>query len=255
MLSSAPGRSSASPVRSSGRSDATPRRTPTNAISAIGALTSSSHSHRTWARAVPPEHGAEDEAGHADDDHHGHGAHAQRLVLEEPEDQRVGDGRHGCSGEAERGAQGDELAGRRDEDDGQAQQAERGEADQQQASSAEAIGHRSGGEQQAAERQRVRAGDPLQRRRAAAEVPTDRGQGDREQGVVDHLDEERQAEGRERDPRRPQGRVRPRRGGSRAGRLSCGGGHGPLLSNGVRVSNDVRYDRTVFGSIASCDGM
>ena len=57
MLSTAPGRSSASWVRSSGRSAATPRRTPMQAISAIGAFTSSSHSHRTWASAVPPSSG------------------------------------------------------------------------------------------------------------------------------------------------------------------------------------------------------
>ena len=97
-------------------------------------------------------------------------------------------------------------------DDAQAQQAEHGQADQQHASASEAVGHRSGGEQQAAERQRVRAGDPLQRGRAAPEVATDRRQRDRQQRVVDHLDEERQAEGGQRDPRRTQGRVGTRRG-------------------------------------------
>ncbi len=56
-LSTAPGRSSVSSVRSSGRSAATPSRTPMQAISAIGALTTSSHSHRTWASAVPPSSG------------------------------------------------------------------------------------------------------------------------------------------------------------------------------------------------------
>ena len=65
------------------------------------------------------------------------------------------------------GAQRDELAGRGDEDDAQAQQAEHGEPDQQDAPASQAVGDRSGGEQQAAERQRVRAGDPLQRGRAA----------------------------------------------------------------------------------------
>lgn len=57
MLSTAPGRSSRSRVRSSGRSAGTPSRTPTAAISAIGALTSSSHCHFTWASAVPPSSG------------------------------------------------------------------------------------------------------------------------------------------------------------------------------------------------------
>ena len=57
MLSTAPGRSSASSVRSSGRSAGTPSRTPMQAISAIGAFTTSSHSHRTWASAVPPSSG------------------------------------------------------------------------------------------------------------------------------------------------------------------------------------------------------
>ena len=57
------------------------------------------------------EHRAEDEAGHADDHHHGDGAHPQRLVVEEPEDQRVGDRRHRRGGDAERGPQGDQLAG------------------------------------------------------------------------------------------------------------------------------------------------
>ncbi len=53
-LSAAPGTSSRSRVRSSGRSAGTPRRTPIQAMTAIGALTTSSHSQRTWARAVPP---------------------------------------------------------------------------------------------------------------------------------------------------------------------------------------------------------
>ena len=153
------------------------------------------------------EQWAKDESGHPDDDHERHRAHAKRLVVEQPEDQRVGDGRHRRGGDAEPGAQGDEFPCRGDGDDAQAQQAEHGEADQQHASASEAVGHRSGGEQQATERQRVRAGDPLQRGRAAPEVATDRGQRDRQQRVVDHLDEERQAEGGQRDPRRAQGRV------------------------------------------------
>ncbi len=57
MLRAAPGRSRASFVRSSGRSTGTPSRTPMQAIRAIGAFTTSSHSHRTWASAVPPSSG------------------------------------------------------------------------------------------------------------------------------------------------------------------------------------------------------
>jgi hypothetical protein len=57
MLRTAPGRSRTSSVRSSDRSAGTPRRTPIHAISAIGALTTSSHSQRTWASAVPPSTG------------------------------------------------------------------------------------------------------------------------------------------------------------------------------------------------------
>ena len=150
----------------------------------------------------------EDEPGHADDDHHGDGAHPQRLVVEQPEHERVGDRRHGGGSDAERSAQRDELAGRGDEDDAQAQQAEHGEAHEQDAPASQTVGHRSGGEQQTAERQRVRADDPLQRGGAAAEVATDRGERDRQQRVVDHLDEEGQAERGQRDPRRAQRRVR-----------------------------------------------
>jgi len=158
------------------------------------------------------EQRAEDEAGHADDDHHGDRAHPQRLVVEQPEDERVGDRRHGRGGDAERGAQSDQLAGGGDEDDAQAQQPEHGESGEQHSPASQAVGQRSGGQQQAAERQRVRAGDPLQRGGAAAEVPADRGQRDRQQRVVDHLHEEGQAERGERDPRRAQRRVRVRRG-------------------------------------------
>ena len=212
-LSTAPGRSSVSSVRSSGRSAATPRRTPMQAISAIGALTTSSHSQRTWASAVPPSSGPRTNPDMPTMIITRHGAHAQRLVVEEPEDQRVGDRRHRRGGDAEPGAQGDELAGRGDEDDAQAQQAEHGEPDQQHAPASQAVGHRPGGEQQAAERQRVGAGDPLQRGRAAAEVTTDRGQRDRQQRVVDHLDEEGEAEGGQGDPGRAQRGVGARRGG------------------------------------------
>ncbi len=56
-LSAAPGRSRVPLLRSAGRSAGTPRRTPIQAIRAIGALTTSSHSQRTWARAVPPSTG------------------------------------------------------------------------------------------------------------------------------------------------------------------------------------------------------
>ena len=167
MLRTAPGRSSASSVRSSGRSAATPSRTPMHAISAIGALTTSSHSQRTWASAVPPSSGPRTKPDMPTTIITVIGAHAQRLVVEEPEDQRVGDRRHRRGGDAERGAQGDELARRADDDDAQAEQAEHGESDQQHASASEPVGHRAGGEQQAAEGQRVGAGDPLQRGRAA----------------------------------------------------------------------------------------
>ena len=65
----------------------------------------------------------------------------------------------------------------------------------------EAVGDRAGGEQQAPEGQRVGAGDPLEGGRAAAEVAADGGQGDREDGVVEHLDQEDRREAREGEPR------------------------------------------------------
>ena len=242
MLSAAPGRSSASSVRSS-----RPVGRDAEADADAGDQRDRGVDDQ---QPLPPHVGqrgaaeqrAEDEAGHADDDHHRHGAHAQRLVVEEPEDQRVGDRRHRRGGDAERGAQGDELACRGDGDDAQAQQAEHREPDQQHASAPEPVGHRSGGEQQAAERQRVGAGDPLQRGRAAAEVAADRGQRDRQQRVVDHLDEEGQAEGGQRDPRRAQGRVGARRGaryrsrGDRMlGRMWCRG-HGHSIGRAAHIT-------------------
>ncbi len=148
------------------------------------------------------EQGAEDEAGHAHDDHHRHGAHAQRLVVEEAEDEGVRDRGHRGGGYTERGPESDQLARRGDEDDAQAQRAEHAEPDQQHSTTAEPVGYRPGGEQQSAEGQRVGAGHPLQRGRPAAEVAADGGQGDREQCVVDHFDEEGQAEGCQGDPRR-----------------------------------------------------
>ena len=109
-------------------------------------------------------------------------------------------------------------------DDAQAEQPEDGEADQQHASAAEPVGHRAGGEQQAAEGQRVGAGDPLQRGGAAAEVAADGRQRDRQQGVVDHLDEEGQTERGQRDPGRAQRRV-----GARGGRKGRDRGHGETV--------------------------
>ena len=72
----------------------------------------------------------------------------------------------------------------------------------------EPVGGRARRQQQSAEGQGVGAGHPLQGGGAAAEVATDGRQRDGQQRVVDHLDEEGQAEREQRDPRRPQGGVR-----------------------------------------------
>ena len=124
--------------------------------------------------------------------------------------------------------------------------AEDGESDQQHASAAEAVGHRPGGEQQAAERQRVGAGDPLQRGRAAPEVTADRGQRDRQQRVVDHLDEEGEAEGGQGDPCRAQRAVSARRRGMGSGGSRGSGsarGHGRSIDAAARSSHTRRSQR------------
>ncbi len=149
---------------------------------------------------------SEDEAGHADDDHYRHGAHAQRLVVEEAEDQGVRDRGHRRRGDAEQGAQGDQLTRGRHPHGAQAQRAEHGQPDEQDAAAAEPVGQGSG-EQQTAEGQRVRAGDPLEGGGPAAEVAADGGQRDRQQGVVDHLHEEGQAERGHWNPRGAQGGI------------------------------------------------
>ena len=110
-------------------------------------------------------------------------------------------------------------------DDGQADQAEGGEPDEQDASAAEPVGGRACGQQQPAEGQRVGAGDPLQGRGAAAEVAADGRQRDGQQGVVDHLDEERQAQGGQGDPGGPEGGVGA--GGRRRSRCGEVDGSGP----------------------------
>ena len=73
----------------------------------------------------------------------------------------------------------------------------------------------------------------------AAEIAADRGQRDGQQGVVDHLDEERQAQREHRDPGRCQRGIGTGTGG---GVLGGGGCHGtpPERSNAVRLSYAVR---------------
>ena len=190
----------------------------------MGALTSSSHSQETWARAVPPEQRAEHEAGHPDDDHHGHRPHAQHLVVEEPEDERVRDRRHGRGRDAEQGAQRDELARGAHGDHAQADDAEGRQAHEQHPPPSQPVSGRACGQEQPTEGQRVGAGDPLQGRGAAAQVTADGRQRDGQQGVVDHLHEEGEAQGGQRDPGGPKRRV----GAGRS--RGVGGGHGFLLS-------------------------
>ena len=153
------------------------------------------------------EQRAEDEAAHADDDHEGHRAHSQRIVVEEPEDERVGDRGHHRGGDAERRAQRDQLASRVDGEYAEADQAESSEPDEQDAAAAQSVRGRAGGKKQATEGERVRPAYPLQRRRAAAEVAADGRQRDGQQGVVDHLHEEGQTQRGQGNPRGLQGRV------------------------------------------------
>ena len=207
MLRTAPGRSSASSVRSSGRSAGTPSRTPMHAISAIGAFTTSSHSHRTWASAVPPSSGPRTKPDMP-----------TTIITVMARIRRALSSNRRKTSELVIGAIAAAAmpsAARRaisspavvTATTHRLSEPEHGESDQQHASAPEPVGHRPGGEQQAAEGQRVRPGDPLQRGRPAAEVAADGGQRDRQQRVVDHLDEEGQAEGGQRNPRRAQGRV------------------------------------------------
>ena len=222
MLSTAPGRSSASWVRSSGRSAGTPRRTPMQAISAIGALTTSSHSHRTWASAVPPSSGPRTNPDMPTTIIRVMARIRSALSSKSRKTSELVIGAIAAAAMPSPARRAISSPARADtKTTHQAQQAEHGEPDQQHPPTSEPVGDRPGGEQQAAEGQRVRAGDPLQRGRAAAEVATDRGQRDRQQRVVDHLDEERQAQRGERDPRRAQGRV-----GARRSRGGGDGGHG-----------------------------
>ena len=220
MLRTAPGRSSASPLRSCGRSAETPRRTPDPGDERDRGVDDQQPLPAHVRQGGAAEQRAEDEAAHADDDHERHRAHPQRVVVEEPEDERVRDRGHHRRGDAEGRAQRDQLAGRVDGEDGQADQAEGGEPDEQDAATAQTVRGRAGGEKQAAEGERVRPAHPLKGRRTAADVAADGRQRDGQQGVVDHLHEEGQAQRGQRDPRRLQGAV----GGDR---LDLGGGaHG-----------------------------
>ena len=232
----APGRSSRSWVRSSGRSAGTPSRTPIQAIRAIGALTSSSHSQRDVRQRGAAEQRAEDEAGHADDDHHGHGPHAQGLVVEEPEDQRVGDRRHGRGRDAQRARSAMSSPEVVTATTARLMTAEDGEPHEEHPAPSEPVRGEPAVSSRPAEGQRVRAGDPLQGGGAAAEVAADGRQRDGQQGVVDHLDEEGEAQGGQRDPGGPDRGVGARRGAA----LSVVVMAPPLVSNDVRLSNVVR---------------
>ena len=112
MLSTAPGRSSASSVRSSGRSagDAEPDADAGDQRDR-GVDDAAATPSRTWASAVPPSSGPRTKPDMPTTIITRHRAHPQRLVVEEPEDERVGDRRHRRGGDAERGAQRDQLAG------------------------------------------------------------------------------------------------------------------------------------------------
>ena len=211
-LSAAPGRSSRSSVRSSGRSAATPRRTPMQAISAIGALTTSSHSHRTWASAVPPSSGPRTNPDMPTVIITVMARMRSALSSKSRKTSELVIGAIAAAAmpSPARRAISSPVVVTKTTD--RLSSAEHREPDQQHAPASQAVGDRPGGEQQAAERQRVGAGDPLQRGRAAPEVTTDRGQRDRQQRVVDHLDEEGEAEGGQGDPRRTQRGVGARRG-------------------------------------------
>ena len=175
---------------------------------AIGALTTSSHSQLTCARAVPPSSGPRMKPlipttiisviARIRRAWSSKSRKTSELVI----------GAIGGGCDAERGAQRDELAGcLHERRRARLMVPKAARPDEQDAATAEPVGRRAGREQQAAEGERVGARDPLQRGRAAAEVAADGRQRDGEQRVVDHLDEERQAEREQRDPRRPEGGV------------------------------------------------
>ena len=220
------------------------------AISAIGALTTSSHSQRTWASAVPPSSGPRMKPDMPTTIITVMARMRSALSSKSRKTSELVIGAIAAAAMPSAARRAMSSPGGGDDDDAQAQQAEHGEPDQQHAPASEPVGDRSGGEQQAAEGQRVRAGDPLQRGRAAAEVAADRGQRDRQQRVVDHLDEEGQAERGQGDPRRAQRRVGARR---RAWRRAGGRGHGPASATPLAARSHGAH--TALASVSrGCEG-
>ena len=181
-------------VRSSGRSAGTPSRTPTQATRAMGALTSRSHSQPTWARAVPPSSGPRTKPDIP-----------TTIMTVMARIRRAWSSKSRKTSELVIGAIAAAATPRAARSamsspvvvtaaTARLMIAEAGEPPEEHPAAAEPIGRRAGGEQQSPERQRVGPGDPLESGRAAPEVAADRRQRDRQEGVVDHLDEEGETE-------------------------------------------------------------
>ena len=122
---------------------------------------------------------------------------------------------HGAE-EPERRAGGDEGLGRGRERGDDRDHGEAGRADQQHATSAEAVARAAHPDEEAGEHERVGVDDPELLGGRRREVARDRGQREAQHGVVDRDEQHRQHEHRERDPARVAVHAAPCRGSMRA---------------------------------------
>ncbi len=186
----APRTSTGSRRRSDRRSATIPARIPTNATTATGAFATSRTCHGATARTRPPTVGPT--------------ASPTRPAVEITVSARTRRSSASNRRNARAIAPGVVIAAatpvRRADDDqpldrghGECRDAhpgEQDESDEHDPAATEPVGDGAEQEHQAAERQRVRAGDPLQRGRRCAEVAPDGRQGHGEDRVVEHLEQE-----------------------------------------------------------------
>jgi hypothetical protein len=142
--------------------------------------------------------GEADQPGGGDD---GQGPHAQVVGGEQAEGQghRAGGG-HG-RGHTHQRPDSDQLTGGGDERGGQARHGEQDQPGEHDATPAKSVGDRPEQQHRTAEDDGVGPAHPLQRARRGLQVAPDGGQGDVEDRVVEHLEEEDRGEASEGDPR------------------------------------------------------
>jgi hypothetical protein len=135
-------------------------------------------------------------------------ADAQALLVEEPEGQRDRAGRGHRGGDAHHGADRDQLLGAGDERRREARGPEQHQADEHDPAAPDPVGHGAEHQHQPAEDHGVGVGHPLQRDGGGRDLAPDRREGDREDRVVEHLDQEDRRQSGQREPRLTQGARR-----------------------------------------------